>query len=516
MKILKYKNYLILKILLVALVIVTAQIIQLYRIGQLSPNYDEIKYLTASKNLAKNLDWDQVYERLHPPMMYYLANLYSNYAPVNDASSQLFWARFPFILLFPFFALTVFLIAKSTYGFLAGFLSLILFSFNPEILAHSRFLTPDFLNSFGFLLTVFLFSRFVTKKSLPLTIICGLSLGFALLTKYTTLILLPFFVIYWLLATKSAPFLKSFINLVVVFAIAIFILNLGYLFRGSLQIPKYFESWLWSGLSHTPLRLLLYSMPKPFLLGLDLQFVTSNNGWWGWFWGMQYMRSPWYVLPMSFVIKTPIPLLILIVFAFILFLKKEFVIKSQTEKIFLFFIIIFVWYMSFINHIAIGLRYLLPIYPFVIILVSKVVTYRPRSLALSNVYRMFMISLVIWYFVKTLLISPHFLEYTNEAFGGPNNAYKYFVDSSLDWGQNNFYLESYRKSHPNAIIEPQWPMGGTIVTGSTVGTIVVGVNDFNLWKAGTFDWLRQIYKKPSGTIGYTWLIFTVTQKDLER
>jgi len=508
-----YKNYL--KIAVVGFVILVAEIVQLHQIKYLSPNYDELKYLAAAQSLARDLSWNSVDERLHPPLMYYIADSLSKFAPVNEINVQLFWARFPFMLLLPLFGVTVFLTVRSMYGFLSGFIALVLFMFNPEILAHSRFISPDFISTFGFLVSVFLFTRFISKQTLLLSIIFGLVLGLTLLTKYTTLILLPFFTIFTPFFAQRKQLLKSFGLLTIAFLIAVLIVNAGYFFSGSLEIPKDFESGILSGLSNTPLSSIFHLFPRPFLLGLDFQFVTSSKGWWGWFWGTQYIKAPWYVLPATFVIKTPVSLLIFIVLAMILSIKKEFI-KSKAEIIFLLFIIVFTWYMSFINHIAIGLRYLLPIYPFLFILVSKLVIYKPRSVVSQGTFNLFLIFIMSWYVFKTIAVSPHFLEYTNEIFGGPSNAYKYFVDSSLDWGQNNFYLESYRRSHPNSIIEPQWPAGGTIVTGPTTGTIVVGVNDFNLWKAGTFEWLRRIYKKPSGSVGYTWLIFNVTPEDLER
>ncbi len=494
------------KIFIVLSVIIAAQIIQLYQVKYISANIDEIKYITAARNLIKNPDWSDVYERLHPPMMYYLANIYSNYATVGDVNSQLFWARFPIILLFPFFALAVFFIAMSIYGFLAALLALTLFLFNPEILAHSRFITPDFISSFGFLLSVFSFSYFISTRTLKAAIILGICLGFTLLTKYTALVLFPFILVYILFVTKKEEFMKVSGSLAISFAISIFILNAAYLFHGSLQIPNYFESSILSLLSNSPLRLVLYLFPKPFLMGLDLQFKTSSGGWWGWFWGQQYIKAPWYVFPATFIIKTPLPLLILILFVFIFGLRKGFI-RSKTETVFLFFTIIFTWYMSFVNHIAIGLRYLLPIYPFIFILASKIVIYRPKSVVRHRTFDFVLIFLICWYVIKTVTIAPHFLEYVNEGFGGPNNAYKYFVDSSLDWGQNNLFLQSYIASHPDVKVEPQIP---------ETGIIIVDVNNYNLWKYGNFEWLRRLDKKPVGNIGYTWLIFNLTQKDMEK
>ena len=40
--------------------------------------------------------------------------------------------------------------------------------------------------------------------------------------------------------------------------------------------------------------------------------------------------------------------------------------------------------------------------------------------------------LAIWYIGTSLYIHPHYLAYFNELAGGPDNGYKYLVDSNLD------------------------------------------------------------------------------------
>ena len=46
------------------------------------------------------------------------------------------------------------------------------------------------------------------------------------------------------------------------------------------------------------------------------------------------------------------------------------------------------------------------------------------------------VALLIWHAVESIRIAPDYLAYFNALDGGPTQAYKHLVDSSLDWGQD--------------------------------------------------------------------------------
>jgi hypothetical protein len=54
--------------------------------------------------------------------------------------------------------------------------------------------------------------------------------------------------------------------------------------------------------------------------------------------------------------------------------------------------------------------------------------------------------LCVWQLVGTLRVHPHYLAYFNELVSGPENGYKYLVDSNLDWGQDLKGLGAYLKA----------------------------------------------------------------------
>ena len=100
------------------------------------------------------------------------------------------------------------------------------------------------------------------------------------------------------------------------------------------------------------------------------------------------------------------------------------------------------------NHQSIGLRYVLPIYPFLFVIASEVA----RVAADRTSYtRLPAAVLVSWLVVASWSIHPHYLAYFNELIGGPSNGYKYLVDSNLDWGQDLKGLKRFMQA--NAIHE---------------------------------------------------------------
>ncbi len=113
----------------------------------------------------------------------------------------------------------------------------------------------------------------------------------------------------------------------------------------------------------------------------------------------------------------------------------------------------------------------------------------------------------MWLGVSTLSYSPHFLPYFNEFVRDRKQAYRILVDSNLDWGQSERYLERYLRAHPDASFEPDRPQAGTLL---------VSANKFSgLLLGEQFRWLRENFE-PVGHVAYSHLLFRVTPEALRR
>jgi hypothetical protein len=112
---------------------------------------------------------------------------------------------------------------------------------------------------------------------------------------------------------------------------------------------------------------------------------------------------------------------------------------------------VFYFFVSVMGNLNLGIRHILPIYIPIFILVA-IVTVRRIRLVHEHVWRRWVTAavalLLVWYGGSTVASHPHYLAYFNELIGGPGNAYQYFTDSSVDWGQDLRRLKSYVGEHP--------------------------------------------------------------------
>jgi hypothetical protein len=94
------------------------------------------------------------------------------------------------------------------------------------------------------------------------------------------------------------------------------------------------------------------------------------------------------------------------------------------------------------SNINIGIRHLLPIYPFVFVLAGA-------TLAAWSGKRKAMVLGVLGaaLVAESLAIYPHYLAFFNVLSGGPANGPNLLVDSNLDWGQDVKKLKRYMDRH---------------------------------------------------------------------
>jgi 4-amino-4-deoxy-L-arabinose transferase-like glycosyltransferase len=413
---------------------------------QESSTWDETGYFGLGKYILQNHRWDVSGSILHPPLSYYIHSIPLLFFPTdqglwrNDPSQEkdpeylrmsdvgrgqallsssanqgdrlLDLARFMMVLTAVLLGWFVYLWSYSLYGKWGATLAVVLYSFCPNILAHARLITPDItLTTFSFI-TMYYFWRLLRDGQLGDAILGGICLGLALLSKFTSVLLLPIcftLMILWRVKWKTINLRNCFI-----FAI----LGIGVLFWG-------------------------YGMNlEPYFAGILYQWENANADSVGFLMGHHSIHGWWYYFIVAFLIKTPIVTMIFLVISLVSFLGKipkgewmnEAFLLVPAAAIFCFFSL---------NHLAIGLRYILPIYPFLFVFASKAVQIFLSNKKLIGLY----IAAITWYIGASCYIHPHYLAYFNELVGGPNNGYKYLVDSNLDWGQDLKGLKKYMQKH---------------------------------------------------------------------
>jgi len=191
-----------------------------------------------------------------------------------------------------------------------------------------------------------------------------------------------------------------------------------------------------------------------YLLGLLMATQRVSYGNTVYFLGTVSGGGIKYYFPLVYLMKIPLSFVILIFFLIGIYLLKFKEIRWRNIRncmlnhfdlfAFLVFVIIY-WFTSITGNLNIGVRHLLPVFPFTYLLVVAGVKFIYDNLNRQKrlVFAGFISLLVIWYLVSVFLCYPHFLTYFNEAFGGPKNGYKFVVDSNYDWGQDLKRLQKF-------------------------------------------------------------------------
>jgi hypothetical protein len=148
---------------------------------------------------------------------------------------------------------------------------------------------------------------------------------------------------------------------------------------------------------------------------------------------------PHYFL-VSFLLKTPLPLLVLVLLALARIPRL-----SPRTAMFLWGPVAIYLGLTLGRGLQIGHRHLLPILPFLLVAAGEASAgllrwRRPIGLVVLGV-------LGVWYATGTLANHPHHLAYFNELGGGPSRGWQLLVDSNLDWGQDLKRLKKWLDAH---------------------------------------------------------------------
>lgn len=159
-----------------------------------------------------------------------------------------------------------------------------------------------------------------------------------------------------------------------------------------------------------------------------------------------FVTCDWKYFVTLMAIKTPLVTLVLLSIGSVLFLLgKQF---SKLDKVFVLLPpVLFLLAASFLNHINIGLRHALPVYPFLFLICGSIghrftlmsSTARKKSLIL-------ILSLaLLWHVYFVISVLPHNLSYFNELIPSVERGAQITSDSNLTWGEDNKRLALFLK-----------------------------------------------------------------------
>jgi hypothetical protein len=377
--------------------------------------------------------------------------LYHNRAA---ADTILFAARSTTILLSLLFLVAVAYLVRRRFGAAAALFAVAMCAFDPNLIAHGRYVTTDLPVTVFYFLAAFLWMEYLSTGRLRDLALASLAFALALVTKFSALLLLPAMVILYILhAWRTGGFESKRVlrDSAVVVSITILVISLLY-WPETRRAFSPDNPPLAAEVKRTnPIGEALYQagywlhLPAhPFLTGLGKVADHNQGGHPSYLLGMRSDKGWWYYFPVVFAVKSTMAALAataLLLAAGVWALRRWHSIPFFWFGLLIPPLVYFV--LSMTSAINIGMRHILPIYPFLYTAAAVLLSQaRPKRWAGYA-----MLSLAALQVGEAAAIAPDYLAFFNIASGGPGNGPHYLVDSNIDWGQDIKKLKNWLAAH---------------------------------------------------------------------
>jgi hypothetical protein len=383
-------------------------------------------------------------------------------------------------------------------GSLAALAAIFIFAFDPNFLAHAPLVKNDV--TFTLLLTAFVFAiwRLGQTVTVPRTIIVGLLCGAGLCVKLSALIFAPLIVLLLVgrvLLPNTWPFLgkqlierrnKLFAGIALCAAVA----AMSYLFVWACYGFRY-DATPEPNVRLNTSRFVQFAAVNELLSSHPDQAVTQQelDNWkpgllvqgvifaeryhlfpQAWLNGLLYTHMTtklqssflcgkysltgwWYYFPLATLFKTPVATLVGGIFALtvlIFFRSSKPIPKHKFDGWTLMCLgvpLILYGYFALRTNFNLGLRHILPLYPFLFVLIGLATS---RAWIFWGRKARIVTALVAAGLVLESTASfPNYLSFFNAPSGGARGGIRLLGDSNLDWGQDLKLLAEWKKKNPD-------------------------------------------------------------------
>lgn len=372
----------------------------------------------------------------------------------NDGAVFFLYAKLQMIALGIFLGASVYLCSKRFFGLEAAISALFIFALDPNILAHSQIIHGDIPSALFSFLSVYFFWCFFDRASWSNLLLTSLFFGMAAVTKYTYATILMVCAVLGVTRfffSKPQLFMFTAPRVVSTKSGMAALLGLVLTFAGA---TAYLLIWACYGFRFDaipgetlPLPMNVVMLAKDSLLRQIVEFITEQRlfpeAWiYGQLYVLKYLRRTafllgevgdgfWSYFPVAFGVKTPLPTLVLLAAGLFL------LVRGRMDRKIGFFLLVppLIFFASAVlSRMNIGLRHILPIYPFLFVFAGAAAAELWKSG--SRIKNGALPLLAVWYVSSCIWIYPDYLSYFNEIIGGPKNGHRVLLDSNLDWGQD--------------------------------------------------------------------------------
>jgi Dolichyl-phosphate-mannose-protein mannosyltransferase len=543
--------------------VTTVLLFQLITIREKSPSYDEVTHLPAGYSYLSTREI-----RLnpqHPPLVKEICAIPLLFFPMKpdllrelqshednakgyewtfgrkflfsqNADFILFLGRIPVLLFSVGLAALLMFWAGDLWGSRAGLIALVWYLFDPTVMAHSQFITTDLGCAFFSTLFLYCLRRYFQKRETNWLVFSGISLGLALGAKFSAVILIPITLVLSLLKVWHHRTRKPSVSADeedhgtgVSNGPEKITTRYSKNSRILVQILQALGTCLVIlGLASLVLWVIYFCPSDPLFYVKGIRRVNQDRQTNYLFYLLgQWRENRWlsYFL-IAWLVKTPLPFLILFSFAVVLFVRRR--VADWLDELFLALPAVgyFLGYTFWADNL--GVRYLIPCFPFLFIFAARIAS---QSLLDSRSILVGMAVLLSWQAFEFVAIAPDHLSYFNQIAGGSRNGYKWLDDSNVDWGQGIIQLVRYLNQHtpltpyhiyyfgtadlayygieathigdPSTLLQPS--RGTLIISAHWLARLRAGLAQ--LYGSGRENWL--LHARPKEIIGHAYYVYEV-------
>jgi 4-amino-4-deoxy-L-arabinose transferase-like glycosyltransferase len=356
-------------------------------------------------------------------------------------------------------AVLLFFAGNEMFGPVAGLIALALFVFDPTVLVNAPFVTTDTGAALGFFASVYAFYRFAKNMTWQRAVVCGLAVGIALVSKHSTVLLAPIFILLgaeelagrWKV-NRRWPGREAWrlgLGVGAIFAIALFVLWGVYSFRFAMQpqgvTMRSFAAQI-APLSPALKAILSFCehfhlLPESYLFGFA-DVVRVGDAMPAYIFGKIYAHGQWFYFPSILSLKWSVGVLGLLALAIYAFATGK--VHRSREVFFLALPALFYLAIAMVRTENIGVRHVLPIFPFAFALAGGGAAWLidQRKLWLAPVA-----ALLLWHVIDSVRMFPNYMPYANVFWGGPSKTNLYFTDSATEWGEELKWVKEWTDAH---------------------------------------------------------------------
>lgn len=434
-----------------------ARIVSTY--GVFNQTWDEPAHVAAGMEW---LDRGQyTYEPLHPPLARVMVAVGPRLAGIRSAGHENVWLEGNSILyagrayqrnlalarlgVLPFFllaSLVVFVWARRVAGDAAGVAAVLLFTTLPPILGHAGIATTDMAVTATIALAVYCFTRWMDRPTAARSIALGVTVALAVLSKLSALVFVPAALAAVAISRRGEsraqpePGPGRTVRLRLTYAALLLTVWAGYRFAVGPLVAREPARPIPEAGAETPLDRVAGAsiFPAPaFFEGLGELAAKNRAGHKSYLLGEVRSTGWWYFFPVALAVKTPLPFLLLAAAGLVVAWRGVPGIERR-RRLEPGLIALAMLLACLPSRINIGLRHILPIYPFLAILAGIGIVGLWRAQRAKLAARAAAVLLMAWQLVGSALAHPDYLAWFNELAG--EHPERILVDSDLDDGQD--------------------------------------------------------------------------------